>query len=77
MRSFQHRDYFFHPCRMCGAVANLTRNTPADDGCEHRTYECRRCGHIDLFGVGPDASRPWTVIGSPEMEAAGGGSGAS
>ncbi|ACF02348.1 hypothetical protein Rpal_3850 [Rhodopseudomonas palustris TIE-1] len=68
MRSFHHRDYFFHPCRMCGAAANLTRNTPAADGYEHRTYECRRCGHVDLFGVGPDDSRPWKVIGSADAQ---------
>lgn len=49
MRSFHHRDYFFHPCR-------------------HRTYECRRCGHVDLFGVGPDDSGPWKVIGSTDAQ---------
>jgi uncharacterized Zn finger protein len=62
MRSYHHRDYFFHPCRACGAVANLTRNTPAAGGSERRTYECRRCGQVNIYDVAPEAGTPWTVI---------------
>ncbi|PZA13875.1 hypothetical protein DNX69_00085 [Rhodopseudomonas palustris] len=66
MRSFQHRDYFFHPCGACGAAANLTRNSPAPGGRERRTYECRRCGQVDVYDVAADSAVPWIVVdGSP------------
>uniref|UniRef100_E6VP70 Uncharacterized protein n=1 Tax=Rhodopseudomonas palustris (strain DX-1) TaxID=652103 RepID=E6VP70_RHOPX len=62
MRLMQERDYLFHRCGACGAAAHLTRSTPAAAGGERRTYECRRCGRVDVYDVGPDVGAPWILI---------------
>ncbi|NEW95490.1 hypothetical protein DY467_01710 [Rhodopseudomonas sp. BR0G17] len=60
MPSFQSADYYFHPCQACGGAANLTRRSPSADGGETRTYECRKCGQVDVYDVSAAPQAEWT-----------------
>ncbi|WBU31467.1 hypothetical protein OOZ54_08190 [Rhodopseudomonas palustris] len=62
MRSFQLRDYYFHPCRICGSAANLIRRSPTPSGKESRTYECRKCGQVDVYDVSSNPADEWPVV---------------